>query len=594
MAYAKIIKYEYVDKRINKYCSFLFKEIKSCYKKNRFENIGYFINYFCLTLNGLILSPFITKIKINIDLEEVRNIIFNLYKYKSIKKEIINLIAVVLLPHEKMILNENEIDSNKFYHPNNSLKTLTDLYNNSYSYDYTELLSFLVSNNLRFEQVFVESGTAQYFCELILEEINLGIRGRNMLLMTEMLKNMSFNSDFAKFIRKYDYDFKLFESIKSTDESSDSILINNNINFLKNIVIFIRNCISGNEECYQKLAKILIKDLEICKQKIDKEYANNILIPLLSLEKVTYLCLHPINEKIKNNFCSYINLEATDENIKKEESKEKEKEKDKDAKENKINDNKLNTTTFSFSSTSKGTFNQASSTKQYKKEIEPEKKEISIIPESDLSEEYQNIFTRLFNTFEYEKGQKFAPMTFKKVMSSKGLESDKLRLQLMNNVINQGPFLIILYPSKLEKYYKTNTFFYYNGVFPSINLSQNFDESDENVVIPYNPQNMIAQISDKNYLTASFKSELDNSKDCEFCSITIEEGSIILNIMEIINLYLMEPKASNVNPYENINIFHKKGMEDLYYINSISDYEIFIGKKLEKEEKQNIAFSEYS
>ena len=32
---------------------------------------------------------------------------------------------------------------------------------------------------------------------------------------------------------------------------------------------------------------------------------------------------------------------------------------------------------------------------------------------------------------------------------------------------------------------------------------------------------MIAQISDKNYLTASFKSELDNSKDCEFCSITI-------------------------------------------------------------------------
>ena len=88
-----------------------------------------------------------------------------------------------------------------------------------------------------------------------------------MLLMTEMLKNMSFNSDFAKFIRKYDYDFKLFESIKSTDESSESILINNNVNFLKNIVIFIRNCISGNEECYNKLAKILIKDLEICKQK---------------------------------------------------------------------------------------------------------------------------------------------------------------------------------------------------------------------------------------------------------------------------------------------------------------------------------------
>ena len=49
-------------------------------------------------------------------------------------------------------------------------------------------------------------------------------------------------------------------------------------------------------------------------------------------------------------------------------------------------------------------------------------------------------------------------MTFKKVISSKGLTSDKLKTQIMNNLVNQGPFLIILYPSKLEKYYKTNTF----------------------------------------------------------------------------------------------------------------------------------------
>jgi hypothetical protein len=267
-------------------------------------------------------------------------------------------------------------------------------------------------------------------------------------------------------------------------------LINNNTNFLKNIVIFLRNCISGNEECYKKLAEILIKDLDICQKKIDKEYANNVLIPLLSLEKVTYLCLHPINEKIKNNYCSYINLETSDENQKIEENKEKEK----NVKEN----DKLKLTTFSFSSLSKGNIIQKQEIKKEdKKEVESEKNQKSIIPESDLSDEYQNEFTQLFNSFEYQKDQKFPPMTFKKVMSSKGLTSDKLRSAIMNNVVNQGPFLIVLYPSKLEKYYKTHTFFYYNGTFPSLNLTQNFDESDENLTIPYNPQNMIAQISEK-------------------------------------------------------------------------------------------------
>ena len=106
---------------------------------------------------------------------------------------------------------------------------------------------------------------------------------------------------------------------------------------------------------------------------------------------------------------------------------------------------------------------------------------------------------------------------------------------------------------------------------------------------------MIAQISDKNYITASFKSDLDISKDYEFCSVTVEEGSIVVNIMEIINLYLTEPKNSNVNPYyDNINVFQKQGMDDLYYINNMADYEIFVGKKLEKEEKQNLTFSEFS
>ena len=602
---------EYVDKRINKYCSFLFKEIKNCLEKNKLENIGFFIEYFCLTLNGLLLSPFINKIKINIDLDEVRNIMFNLHKYKQIKKELINLIAIILLPHDKIVLNENEIDASKFYHPNNSLKTLTDLYNNSYSYDYTELLSFLVSNNLRFEKVFVENNAAKYFCDLIIEEINLGIRGRNMLFMTEMLKNMSYNSDFTNFIRKNDYDFKLFESIKTKNEKIDSILINNNSSFLKNIVLFLRNCISGNNECYKRLADILINDLNLCKQKIDKEYANNVLIPLLSIEKVTYVCVHPMNEKIKSNYCSYINLESNNEN-ENDENKNKSNKKDinvnnnikEKSKTKKIlsNDNIFSQNDIKLDNTINknnlgGKLPYYISTSINKKD-DSEQNQKSIIPESELSEEYQNEFTKLFNSFEYSKDQKFQKMTFKKVLSSKGLTSDKIRTQLINSISNQGPFLFILYPSKMEKYNKAITFFFYNGLFPSITLSQNIDESDENLVIPYNAQNMICQISEKNYITASFKSDMDyvNFKEDELGFVTVEEDSIIMNIMDIINLYMTDPKSSNVNPYiENLNIFKKQGMDDFYYLNSICDYEIYIGNKVDvTESKNNFSFNSYS
>lgn len=101
------------------------------------------------------------------------------------------------------------------------------------------------------------------------------------------------------------------------------VLINNNSSFLKNIVLFLRNCISQDEKYYKRLADILIDDLNVYNQKVDKVYANNVLIPLLSIEKVTYVCLHQINEKIKNSYCSYINLETNGDNIQIEEKNNK-------------------------------------------------------------------------------------------------------------------------------------------------------------------------------------------------------------------------------------------------------------------------------
>ena len=588
---------EYIDKRINKYCAFIFKEIIKENDNKKLENIGYFIEYFCLTLNGLLLSPFINKIKINIDLDELRNVMFNIHKFKPLKKELINLITIILLPHDKIILNENEIDTSKFYHPNNSLKTLTDLYSNSYSYDYTELLSYLVSNNLQYEKVFIGNEVGKFFCDSVIDDIEHGIRGRNMLFLVEMLKNMSYNQEFVNYIRKNDYDFKLFDCIKTKKEKSDSILINNNSNFLQNIVIFLRNCISGDDNCYKKLAHILVDDLEICKKKFDKEYANKILMPLLSIEKVSYVCLHPIDNKLKNTFCSYINLETQEviENNNENNNQNSEKKNENEKSELRLQDynpfsvlksSTSNVPKIDLSSMNKFNENKFSVTTEnnntsINNNLSKTEKKISIIPESNLNEETQLKFTKLFNEYEYVKGQKFPKMTFKRVLSTKNLDVDKIKVQITNNVINQGPFLIVLHSSKSIKYNPVTTFFFYNGNFPQINFSQNIDEIEENSHLPYTPQNMICQIDDSNYICASYKNESDYSISMgveELGYLTMEDSTVLLNIMDIINLYITEPYSSNVTPYiETIIINNKKGLDDLMYVSGISEYEIFIG-----------------
>lgn len=116
--------------------------------------------------------------------------------------------------------------------------------------------------------------------------------------------------------------------------------------------------------------------------------------------------------------------------------------------------------------------------------------------------------------------------------------------------------------------------------------------------IPCNEQNMICQINEKNQITASFRLELDyiNFKEYELGSVTVEQESIIRNITDILNIYLPDPKSSNVNPYiDNLNIFKKQGMDDFYYLNSIADYEIFIGKKNEQvDTKTSFVLQNYS
>ena len=101
---------------------------------------------------------------------------------------------------------------------------------------------------------------------------------------------------------------------------------------------------------------------------------------------------------------------------------------------------------------------------------------------------------------------------------------------------------------------------------------------------------MICQIDDNNYICASYKNENDynyniGKEEIGFC--TLEESSFLLNIMDIINLYLTDPYSSNVTPYiENIIIGNKKGLDDLVYVNGVSHYEIFIGIQNDSKDKK--------
>ena len=561
---------EYVHDRINKYLKFVFDEINIINNENvinninnnnknyneMIENIGNFINYFCIALNSLLISPFQKIIKININYEDLRNLILKLKKYSLIKKKIMNFISLLSIPNKKLIINENEINTiNNKNNLSETLKLLENLYEKEFIYDYLEILS-LICNNNEYEKIFIERNSTKFYCEMFINEIDNNLRGKNILFLMNVLKNLSYSKEFVIQVRLNDYDFRIFDILKNKNKLSDTIFLNNNIYFLRNFVKFIRNCISDDKKSHEKLAKILMEDLELSKKKLDKNYVNNVLMPLLKIEKTINVCVHPIDNKIKNIYSSYINLELNNE---KEETNE-----------NKpiLNENNNNDSIFKTKSLNSILFPKTN-----------ENKSKSIIPESELNQETQNLFTNLFTNYEYQPGKKFNEMTFKKIFSSKGLDSKKIKENLTNQVSNQGPFLIILYPPNtfiFDNVNKQTTFFFYNGNFP--NVSINMLPLDENIKIPYTNQNFVCQISGKKFITASFKSDIDfnTGKPYELGYFSVEGYSLIINITDIINLYLTEPSSSNVNPYiDNIVINKSNEMEDLKFT-EISDYEIYI------------------
>ena len=174
--------------------------------------MGKFIRFFSLMLNGLFISPFKNTIKLNYSGEQLKQFIYNINKYSLIRNEMLIFITILLLPHKNLELICKE-ENNAGIAPSESLKLLSELFEKNYLYDYIEIISLLVCNNANYERIFIENDCVKLYCEMFISQVNEGLRGKNLLYLMDMLKNMSFNSHFAKEVRERDYDFKIFECL---------------------------------------------------------------------------------------------------------------------------------------------------------------------------------------------------------------------------------------------------------------------------------------------------------------------------------------------------------------------------------------------
>ncbi len=308
---------EYVNERVNKYLSFILDELSpessifySSNTKKKLKNLGKFADYLTVVLNGLIISPFFeNSLNLNLDMNKFILLIKNLKNYSIISNEINKLISILLIPNKKLVL-KNYLDTEE------AIYLLHNLYLETNYYDFALILSYLISNNEHFEKIAVKRKIVSFYFEQFLSQVNKGLRGKNMLSLMQILKNISYSNSVVNIIQENEYDFKILEAIKNKDSNSETILINNNCSFLENIVTFLRNSIIKREDCHIRLAKILIEDLEICKKKIDKIYANNILMPLLRMENTINLSLHPIDSFFGSILSAYCNIGHLTANVK--------------------------------------------------------------------------------------------------------------------------------------------------------------------------------------------------------------------------------------------------------------------------------------
>jgi len=482
---------EYVTERVNKYLTFILNELSpdsSIYYSNnsqtKLKNLGKFADYLTVVLNGLIISPFFEKSMIlDIDINKFILIIKNLSKLTIIENEINKLLTIILIPNKKLTMT-NYLDIEEAIH------LLHNFYLETNNYDYALILSYLVANNHHYEKIAVKRKIVSFYFDQFLDHINKGLRGKNMLSLMKIIKNFSFSNSVINIIQENDYDFKVLEAIKNKDSKSESILINNNCTFLENVVTFLRNSIIKREDCHVRLAKILIEDLEICKQKIDKIYANHILMPLLRMENTVNLCLHPIDSFFNSILSAYCNISHLTTNIK---------------------DEKL------------------------------ESNENKFIKESSLSFKSIETLQKILNSHTFNDNYKFSHKSFNLKFTSDTVSNNYVKT-FIEGISELNNILILFYPCKPETDANSATAFFLDSKFPKIN--SDFDSGDyPEYIIPYTDKNVLIQFDGDKFNKHILKNYSSSESIGE---IIIEDGYLSFNLFSEHD----NPIRINISPEE--------------------------------------------
>lgn len=554
---------EYLNKRLNKYLDFILSSLHKKIFSSSFRNkekkandniqqqgLNWFICYFVMTINNFLIesnenSLEVYDIKLSFKIDTINDIIMNLKDYQQDMSSVLSLLFILIMPNNKIILEIfKEADGTcvSKFNVNEIVSILHQLFQEEYLFEYIELLSLLIGNDKSVENSYGKQSNKEgiflFYNNLFIEYTNKRLYGKNLFYLMKILKNMSFNPLFCQVVLEKDFNFQILNSIKCLS-ANDSILLINNSLFLENFIIYLFNSIGDNKIFHKKLAVILINDLQICYQRVDKTYTNKILIPLLRMES---------KKSSLSSIQSYLSEMVSSEKL--------------------LFDLKTD--------------------KKYKQQQD----KIEFLPSNLIDKSKQLEFETLFKSFEYINGNKFESLignrSFKQIFNTKdfktkhNLTSNSISsVEIKNKVFSTiseafnkySNFLFVMSDNKIK------TLFYLDS--KPIDLPEKIDDSNtyQTALIPFTKKNFIYQTDGVGYICSCFTSEIDDlsNKEYEIGSIYYDNIGANINIAnDFLNISIFDLGNSTISPYEEETLgkIIKNNMS-VFSISDISDWELF-------------------
>ena len=297
-----------LDSRLNLMSAFILEELKKYISANttdclnKFNSLVNFIEIFCSSIRylpegfvqqlneGKRKSPTLFFGKENID-----DIIaaFELFNASAFNEVLIRLLLLYVYAPKPFITTETT--PGEFIH-----YTLENLW--------TRCESKPLYYKMTGPVIIGSKGAVKWFVphlEKFLEGIVSSIQAGNSTMLSEihqsllLVHSLSYSKEIKKIIADKKWHLLFYNSLKTNDSTSNSILKSLEPDILIRSVEVLKNLVLGFETSEAEMAAILKEDLHHLESMRDMNYINNLLIPLLNAENTLPVCLHPYNSKTK-------------------------------------------------------------------------------------------------------------------------------------------------------------------------------------------------------------------------------------------------------------------------------------------------------